>query len=67
VRPERFELPTYCSGGNRSIQSELRAPTKSLLAVYMGRAGALNVPHLAVVVQFGLRVMPVKREILRYA
>jgi len=25
VRPERFELPTYCSGGNRSIQSELRA------------------------------------------
>ena len=19
VRPERFELPTYCSGGNRSI------------------------------------------------
>jgi hypothetical protein len=20
VRPERFELPTYCSGGNRSIQ-----------------------------------------------
>jgi hypothetical protein len=25
VRPERFELPTYCSGGNRSIQTELRA------------------------------------------
>jgi hypothetical protein len=20
VRPERFELPAYCSGGNRSIQ-----------------------------------------------
>jgi hypothetical protein len=20
ARPERFELPTYCSGGNRSIQ-----------------------------------------------
>ena len=27
VRPERFELPTYCSGGNRSIQlSYGRAP-----------------------------------------
>ena len=28
VRPERFELPTYCSGGNRSIQlSYGRTPT----------------------------------------
>jgi hypothetical protein len=25
VRPERFELPTYSSGGCRSIQTELRA------------------------------------------
>jgi hypothetical protein len=23
VRPERFELPTYCSGGNRSIHLSL--------------------------------------------
>jgi hypothetical protein len=28
VRPERFELPTYCSGGNRSIHlSYGRIPT----------------------------------------
>ena len=28
VRPERFELPTYCSGGNRSIHlSYGRAPS----------------------------------------
>ena len=38
VRPERFELPTYCSGGNRSIQlsygrvltSILRTPSEPL-------------------------------------
>jgi hypothetical protein len=35
VRPERFELPTYCSGGNRSIHlSYGRALTAS---VYYGR------------------------------
>ena len=33
VRPERFELPTYCSGGNRSIHlSYGRTPIAS---VYM--------------------------------
>ncbi len=26
VRPVRFELTTFCSGGKRSIQTELRAP-----------------------------------------
>ena len=30
MRPERFELPTYCSGGNRSIQTELRARSSCL-------------------------------------
>ena len=36
VRPERFELPTYCSGGNRSIQlSYGRAPIPT---VYMQTA-----------------------------
>ena len=25
VRPVRFELTTFCSGGKRSIQAELRA------------------------------------------
>ncbi len=34
VRPERFELPTYCSGGNRSIHlSYGRTPVGS---VYIG-------------------------------
>jgi hypothetical protein len=33
VRPERFELPTYCSGGNRSIHlSYGRTP---VVQVYM--------------------------------
>ena len=27
VRPERFELPTYCSGGNRSIHLSYGRPT----------------------------------------
>jgi hypothetical protein len=37
VRPERFELPTYSSGGCRSIQTELRARSAS---VHRGRASA---------------------------
>jgi hypothetical protein len=43
VRPERFELPTCCSGGNRSIQLSYG---RAVITVYMGRrmggnAGAL--------------------------
>ena len=38
ARPERFELPTYCSGGNRSIQlSYGRA-----ISVYMRGREAIN-------------------------
>ncbi len=41
MRPERFELPTYCSGGNRSIHlSYGRTPESS---VYMPRLGRINV------------------------
>ena len=40
VRPERFELPTYSSGGCRSIQTELRAHC-GLSSVQRG-SGALN-------------------------
>ena len=32
VRPERFELPTYCSGGNRSIHLSYGRTTLSLHA-----------------------------------
>src|ERR1700757_4796491 len=32
VRPERFELPTYCSGGNRSIQLSYGRVTSALHA-----------------------------------
>ena len=43
VRPERFELPTCCSGGNRSIQLSYG---RAVTTVYMGgrtsgNAGAL--------------------------
>src|SRR3984885_6950564 len=38
VRPERFELPTCCSGGNRSIQ--LSYGRKPMSSVYMRREGA---------------------------
>ncbi len=46
VRPERFELPTYCSGGNRSIHlSYGRAAS-----VYMGGLSSSNVsPRRAIV------------------
>ena len=39
VRPERFELPTYCSGGNRSIHLSYGRPT----SVYMGGLRSINV------------------------
>src|SRR6266478_5129434 len=38
VRPERFELPTYCSGGNRSIQLSYGRAAFSL----HGRALVIN-------------------------
>jgi hypothetical protein len=40
VRPERFELPTYCSGGNRSIHLSYGRPSPS---VYMGGLRGINV------------------------
>ena len=40
VRPERFELPTYCSGGNRSIHlSYGRTP---MYSVYIERICSSN-------------------------
>jgi hypothetical protein len=39
VRPERFELPTYCSGGNRSIHLSYGR----LASVYMGELRSINV------------------------
>ena len=42
VRPERFELPTCCSGGNRSIQLSYGRSAFSLHA----ERGRLNVDGL---------------------
>jgi hypothetical protein len=39
VRPERFELPTYCSGGNRSIHLSYGRTPRS---VYMGQGKHSN-------------------------
>ncbi len=39
VRPERFELPTYCSGGNRSIHLSYGR----LASVYMRGDRSINV------------------------
>ena len=36
MRPERFELPTCCSGGNRSIQLSYG---RTVSSVYMRREG----------------------------
>ena len=41
VRPERFELPTCCSGGNRSIQ--LSYGRARVLTVYTGTGNRFNV------------------------
>ena len=40
VRPERFELPTCCSGGNRSIQLSYG---RTVSTVYMGKGNSINV------------------------
>ena len=39
VRPERFELPTCCSGGNRSIQLSYG---RTVNTVYMGCKRSFN-------------------------
>jgi hypothetical protein len=41
VRPERFELPTCCSGGNRSIQ--LSYGRNAIRTVYTAGPRSLNV------------------------
>ena len=41
MRPERFELPTCCSGGNRSIQ--LSYGRARVSTVYMGGGNSINV------------------------
>jgi hypothetical protein len=41
VRPERFELPTYCSGGNRSIHLSYGRTTT--VPVYMDALKSINV------------------------
>ena len=41
MRPERFELPTCCSGGNRSIQ--LSYGRARMFTVYMGGGRPFNV------------------------
>ena len=41
VRPERFELPTYCSGGNRSIHLSYGRAGISLHP-YGGSIGAIG-------------------------
>jgi hypothetical protein len=40
VRPERFELPTCCSGGNRSIQ--LSYGRARISTVYMAEGNGIN-------------------------
>ena len=40
VRPERFELPTCCSGGNRSIQ--LSYGRARVTTVYMAEGNGFN-------------------------
>jgi hypothetical protein len=49
VRPERFELPTYCSGGNRSIHlSYGRAePSLHTEASAINRMNSEDSPNLA--------------------
>jgi hypothetical protein len=45
VRPERFELPTYCSGGNRSIHLSYGRTVNSFSL--HAQFGSINVNHHA--------------------
>ncbi len=58
VRPERFELPTYCSGGNRSIHLSYGR----LASVYMGGLRSINVGARAEGPSEKARSEPFRRE-----
>ena len=51
VRPVRFELTTSCSGGKRSIQTELRAPCGYYSVANHRGPGSAYGAFLAVVVR----------------
>jgi hypothetical protein len=46
VRPVRFELTAFCSGGKRSIQAELRAHLSHCTATLHLVVGPITVPPL---------------------
>jgi hypothetical protein len=46
VRPERFELPTYCSGGNRSIHLSYGRPAVGLVYMAGFRASMQDAPDV---------------------
>ena len=55
VRPERFELPTCCSGGNRSIQ--LSYGRARMSTVYMGKGNGFNVSMAHVGAESKLKIL----------
>jgi|GEM_PF-5562713 hypothetical protein len=70
VRPERFELPACCSGGNRSIQlsyGRTQPLYKPLSADCVGFNPGWQAARIPGAVQLGSRARPGEREILHFA
>ena len=68
VRPERFELPTYCSGGNRSIHLSYGRSAVNYMTVYVRQAQiASSCPPLLLLANIGKTLFEVRNQVLACA
>ena len=68
MRPERFELPTYCSGGNRSIHLSYGRSAVNYMTVYVRRAQIASLcSPLLVLANIGKTLPEIRNQVLAWA
>ena len=68
VRPERFELPTYCSGGNRSIHLSYGRSAVNYMTVYVRQAQiASSCSPLLLLANIGKTLFEIRNQVLAWA